>query len=591
MNTSALRQKALDYISREQDPQFRAEVESLLAEEQYEELNDRFYTEIEFGTGGLRGVIGGGYNRMNSFTVQQATEGLARYVDRAGEGREPEPPRAVIAYDSRRFSDTFALQAALVLAAHGIRTYLFSSLRPTPELSFAVRYLGAATGIVITASHNPKEYNGYKVYWNDGAQVVEPHDSGIIDEVRSVQGQIETIPHEEALQRSLLVMVNREIDDAYVEAVKRLSIRPQLLSERARELNVVYTPLHGSGAYLIERVLGELGLHVVTVPEQREPNGEFPTVTFPNPEEPAALDLAVRLGKELGAQIVMGTDPDGDRIGIAVPADGEFHLITGNQCGVLLVDYVFGSRSVLGTLPERPAFIKTIVTTNLQRRVAEHYGAECYDTLTGFKHIAALIRSFESQPGGPQFVMGDEESYGYLVGTEVRDKDAVAAALLCAEMTAYHVSQGRSVLGRLHQIYEQFGYFEESTVSRSFEGEQGQKTMDALMQQLRDQPPRELGGIAVVEIKDMDNGTTQDLRSGETRADINLPRSNVLQFLLEDESIISARPSGTEPKIKFYTSCAGVPGVALDQARKTVGARVAAIRRDIEAIIEARAAS
>lgn len=590
MTRNELLQKAKEYISLETDAQFRGEVEHLLEAEDYDELNDRFYTEIEFGTGGLRGVIGGGYNRMNSFTVQQATEGLARYVKRSA--APDTTPSAVIAHDSRRYSDTFSLQAALVLAAHGIRTYLFSSLRPTPELSFAVRYLGACTGIVVTASHNPKEYNGYKVYWDDGAQVVEPHDKGIIEEVRRVGGSIKRISREDAIEQGMLVMIDREIDDAYVEAVKRVSVRPELLHKHAQDLEIVYTPLHGAGGYLIERVLGELGLQVVPVSEQRDPDGEFPTVTFPNPEEPAALDLALKLGNERNAQIVMGTDPDADRIGIAVPdADKKFQLITGNQLGVLLVDYLFGSRAELGTLPKRPAFIKTIVTTNLQRRVAEHYGAECYDTLTGFKHIAALIRDFESRSDGPQFIMGDEESYGYLIGTEVRDKDAIAAALLCAEMTAYHYSHGRSILDRLHEIYRTFGYFEESTLSRYFEGQQGRETMDGLMRTLRADSPRSFGGTAVVEVRDYQAGTTTDLRTEQTRSDIDLPRSNVLQFILEDETIISARPSGTEPKIKFYTSCAGAPGEELSVAREKVSAKVAAIRDEIEAFIDNEASS
>ncbi len=591
MNKDELKQKALDYISREQDEQFRGEVEALLAEEDYEELNDRFYTEIEFGTGGLRGVIGGGYNRMNPFIVQQATEGLARYVERAGTQRPGEPLRAVIAHDSRRYSDTFALQAALVLAAHGIQTYLFSGLRPTPELSFAVRRLGATTGIVITASHNPKEYNGYKVYWDDGGQVVAPHDKAIIEEARNVHGDIRRISRDEAIQQGLLVMIDRELDDAYVEAVKGVSIRPELLRNNAGELKIVYTPLHGAGGYLIERVLGELGLEVIPVDEQREPDSEFPTVMYPNPEEPAALDLAVKLGRQLDAQLVFGTDPDADRIGIAVPANGEYHLITGNQLGVLLVDYVFGAKAELRTLPERPAFIMTIVTTNLQRRVAEHYGAEVYATLTGFKHIAALMRRFEAEPNGPTFVMADEESYGYLVGDFVRDKDAISAALLCVEMTAYHVSRGKSVLDRLNEIYREFGYFEESTLSRYFEGQRGKMIMDGLMQQLREDPPTEFAGVKVLEIRDISDGTRRELRTGVAHNDVDLPASNVLQFILEDESVISARPSGTEPKIKFYISCPGRPGEEPQNARSEVGTLVAAIKSEIEAIIDAGAGS
>ncbi|MFW5729857.1 MAG: phospho-sugar mutase, partial [Spirochaetota bacterium] len=402
-----IRKRAQEYVSRERDEQFRGEVEALLERTDEKELTDRFYTNLEFGTGGLRGVIGGGYNRMNPFIIRQATQGLANYVLAHGDKGDDGGLRAVIAHDSRRYSDRFALEAALVLGANGIKTYLFPGLRPTPELSFAVRRLGASLGIVVTASHNPPEYNGYKVYWSDGSQIVAPHDTGIIEEVRKVTDDIRTLSEDDAKGRGVLEYLDTDMDDRFVEMVKRASIRPELLKEHGGDVTVVYTPLHGTGAMLVERVLGESGVKVITVPEQREPDGEFPTVEKPNPEEGPALKMAVDLGRKERADMVMGTDPDADRLGIAVPEGDDFRLITGNELGVLLVDYIFSSRKELGTLPERPAFVTTIVTTDLQRRVAQHYGAEVYDTLTGFKHIASLMRKFETDPNGPTFVAGD----------------------------------------------------------------------------------------------------------------------------------------------------------------------------------------
>ncbi|HKJ84748.1 MAG TPA: phospho-sugar mutase, partial [Spirochaetia bacterium] len=491
------------------------------------------------------------------------------------------------AHDSRRYSDTFALQVALVFAGQGIKTYLFPSLRPTPELSFAVRELDASVGVVVTASHNPPEYNGYKVYWADGAQVVAPHDTGIIEEVRSVSGAPSRLSKEEALEKGLLVYLEDAMDDSFVAMVKRQSVRPELLKERGSTLKVVYTPLHGTGAMMVERVLGELGLEVITVPEQREPDGEFPTVKSPNPEEASALRLALDLGASEKADIVMGTDPDSDRLGIALPSDGGFQLITGNQLGVLLADYILGGRKALGTLPEKPVFVKTVVTTELQRKVAEHYGAEVYDTLTGFKHIATVMRHLEAHPEDGTYVMGDEESYGFLIGTEVRDKDAITAAVLTAEMALYHVAEGKTVLGRLREIYEQFGYYEEIQISRYFRGLSGNDVMSGLMRQLREQTPESIGDVRVATVKDFLNHTTTDLRSGETREDIDLPSSNVLQFILEDETVVSARPSGTEPKIKFYASVSSDPGVAFEKARDEVRSQLKAIEGWVEARIAA----
>ena len=573
--------KAREYVAREQDAAVRSEVRELIDKNDIDGLNDRFFMDLEFGTGGLRGVIGGGYNRMNPYTIARATQGLASYI--AGD-RPVTSASVVIAYDSRRCSDLFALQAARVLCGNGIKTYLFSELRPTPELSFAVRYLAATAGIVITASHNPPEYNGYKCYWDDGGQVVPPHDKGIIARVRAVT-EIVSMTKEEALSRGLLVMIDREVDDAYIAMIKKQSLRPDLLRRQGHVLKVAYTPLHGTGGMPVDRVLSELGVSVVFAEEQRRPDGNFPTVKFPNPEEASALSMVIAAGKKIGADLVMGTDPDADRIGIAVPDGNGFALITGNQLGVLLLDYIAVSRRELGLMPKKPLFIKTIVTTELQRCIAESQGIQCIDVLTGFKYIGEKIRECESMKDGPAYIFGGEESYGYLVETEVRDKDAVSAAAMAAEMALYHKSQGRSIIQRLNQIWQQYGYFEETQITRAFKGESGIKAMDALMERLRSTPPVTFAGQKVVVIKDYRDGTVMDTASRTRKKSIDLPSSNVLQFILCDGGIISARPSGTEPKIKFYISCRDKAGAALDTAKKNVAAKIAAARRDVDRLI------
>jgi phosphoglucomutase len=586
MTEAEIRERAEEYVRMETDPQFREQVESLLADGSPDELTDRFYTDLEFGTGGLRGVIGGGYNRMNPYIVGRATQGLAQYVRTHGKSGSDGVPSAVIAHDSRRYSDSFALQTALVFAANGIRAYLFSALRPTPELSFAVRELGASCGVVITASHNPPEYNGYKVYWDDGAQIVAPHDKAIIDQVQNHVTEVARMEKEEALSKNMLVYIDKEMDNAYVEMVKSNVIRPELVSERGAEARIVYTPLHGTGAMMVERVLGELGMQITTVPEQREPDGEFPTVESPNPEEAAAMDMAVALGREHAADLVMGTDPDSDRLGIAVPDGEDYALVTGNQLGVLLVDYIFSSLAEKGELPARPAFITTIVTTTLQKKIAEHWGAEAYETLTGFKNIAAIMRSWDDDPSAPTYVMGDEESYGYLIGRRVRDKDAITAAVLTAEMTLYHRSQGRSLLERLNALYREFGYHNEKTISKYFHGQQGQEIMNGLMERLRTEPPRSIAGVDVTSVRDVKRGVTLDVENGTESQDVELPRSNVLQFFLADGSIVCARPSGTEPKIKFYALCNAAPGADLSDARNEVDGKIAGITTDIQRWIQ-----
>lgn len=575
MDKAAIVERAEAYLREEADPAFKAEVQALLASGDMKELEDRFYRDLEFGTGGLRGVIGGGTNRMNSLVVTRATQGLCDYLIEQFPGKQLS---ACVAYDSRRRSADFALATALVFAANGIKAYLFPSLRPTPELSFAIRHLGADTGVVVTASHNPPIYNGYKAYWNDGAQVVPPHDVGIIDRVGKVRA-IRHIGKEDAVARGLLVTLGPEVDDAYVAMVKSNLFRPDLIRAKASEVKVVYTPLHGTGAMPFERIMGELGLSVVTVPEQREGDGEFPTVSFPNPEESAALKMALELGVREKADVVMATDPDADRLGIAVPdGSGNFTLITGNQLGSLHLDYILLTLKELGRMPARPACIKSIVTTDLQALIAKSYGAECHDCLTGFKWIADLMRRFERD--GLDFVYGTEESYGHLLEKEVRDKDGISAAALTAEMTLYWRSRGKSLLRRLDELYEQHGFHEEKGISKYFEGPSGMQVMAGIMRAYRENQPAALGGVKVTRIRDFKS--LKEWAPGAAPSPIDMPESDVLQWRLEDGTQVTVRPSGTEPKIKFYIlSRTPLSGGTLDQARAASKAKVAAIEADL----------
>lgn len=588
MERTELQKKIDAYLESEETEVFRAEVKELAAKGDWAELEDRFYRDLEFGTGGLRGLIGGGTNRMNSFVVRRATQGLGAYVlEHVPEHNKGKYCCAVIAFDSRRYSDVFALEAGRILASMGIKTYLFSGLRPTPVLSFAVRRLKAATGIVITASHNPAQYNGYKAYWSDGAQVVPPHDGGIIEKVLGVTQVIKSLPAEELQAKGMLVMIDKEIDDPYASMVKNAMLRPYLLREKGRSLKVVYTPLHGTGRVPVETILGGLRIPVTTVPQQSEPDGNFPTVSYPNPEEADAMKLALELGRETKADLVLGTDPDADRLGIAVPdSKGEYVLVTGNQLGALLADYIFMTRRELGKLPEKAAFIKTIVTTELQRKIAESYGVACFDVLTGFKWIARLIRTFETgedpELRGYSYICGGEESYGYLITPEVRDKDAVSAAVMVAEMTLYLTSEGSTILERLHELYKIHGWYREVQISKGFAGEAGVKFMDALMTRLRQTPPKTLGGIAVQTVRDYRDGTTLDTASGKKTKNLKQPSSNVLQFILESGTVVSARPSGTEPKIKFYISSCTKPGLTESQATPLLDNEIAAIKKDVE---------
>ena len=578
MNKSEILQKAKDYIAAEQDERFRKEIEDLIAKEDYTELEDRFYQTLEFGTGGLRGIMGGGTNRMNTLEINMATQGLANYVlkafpDKAKAGTLS----AVVAYDSRLNSDVFAEATALIFAANGIKAYLFSSLRPTPELSFAIRTLKADTGVVVTASHNPRMYNGYKAYWNDGAQVIEPHDVGIIEEVNKVK-EVKTMTRVEAISTGKLVIIDKEVDEPFWEMCKAQLFRPDLIKEKAKDVRIVYTPLHGTGAMHVEKVLGDLGLNIITVPEQREPDGNFPTVEKPNPEEKPALKMAVELATKEKADGLMATDPDADRFGTAFPdKDGNFVLLSGNQMGALLMEYVFLSRKELGKMPANPACIRSIVTSPFGDYICKKYGVKMFDCLTGFKWIANTEAKFEADKSYT-YVFGLEESYGYKVEKEVMDKDGVSAAAMCAEMILYWRSRGKSLLEHLDDMYKEYGYFEDRAISQNFPGMSGVETMKNMMAGLRSNPPATLGGEKVIKVRDLMN-------------DPNLPKSNVLQFYLESGTIVSARPSGTEPKIKFYINSMIPAGDGSDtwyaEAKKKAGLLCDGIAADIQKTIDA----
>jgi len=587
MDEKTIIARARAYIDEEMDEAFASEVRSLLEKGDAKELEDRFYQDLEFGTGGLRGVIGGGTNRMNTFVINRATQGLANYFIKTFPSKAAAGTlSAVVAYDSRRYSDVFAEATALIFAANGFKTWLFTGLRPTPELSFAIRTLGCDTGVVVTASHNPPQYNGYKAYWNDGAQVIEPHDAGIIAEVNAVKS-VKTMTREEAIKAGKLILIDSEIDDKYWSMVKGKLFRPELIKEKAREVKIVYTPLHGTGAMHVERVLGDLGLTVITVPEQRKPDGAFPTVSYPNPEEAAALKMAVELAEREKADVVMATDPDADRFGSAVPGpDGKFVLISGNQMGALLTDYICLSLAETKKMPAKPAMIRSIVTSAFADRIAASYGVSTSECLTGFKWIASVMADFE-RTGKSQYVFGFEESYGYNVETEVRDKDGVSAAAMCAEMTLYWRSKGKSLLDRLNELYLKHGYFEERSISKGFPGATGGATMKALMAKLRSDGIKTLGGKKVTTIRDVGEGYSYAPEAPSKRAKTGLPSSNVLQFFLEDGSVVSARPSGTEPKIKFYISCpVTVAGGNLADAKKAASTLIASIETEIRSVLD-----
>lgn len=539
MDNSEILKRAKDYIAEEKDKRFSKEIEELIAKEDYKELEDRFYQTLEFGTGGLRGIMGGGTNRMNTLEINKATQGLANYLNKAYPDKAKTGAlSAVIAYDSRNNSDVFAEATACIFAANGIRAYLFTSLRSTPELSYAIKQLKANTGVVVTASHNPRMYNGYKVYWDNGAQIVPPHDAGIIEEVNKVDS-IKTVSKEEGIVSGKIVLIDKEIDEKFWEMCKAQLFRPELIKAKAKDVRIVYTPLHGTGGVHVNKVLSDLGLNVITVPEQAQPDGNFPTVEKPNPEEKNALTLAVELAKKENADGVMATDPDADRFGTAFPdKNGNWVLLTGNQMGALLMDYIFLSRKEFGKMPAKPACVRSIVTSPFGDYICKKYNVTMLDCLTGFKWIAAVEDDFE-KTGEYNYIFGLEESYGYKVEKEVMDKDGVSAAAMCAEMILYWRSQGKGLLDRLDELWKEYGYFEDRAISQNFPGQTGQQTMKNMMAGMRSNPPATLGGEKVIKVRDLLN-------------DDKLPKSNVLQFYLESGTIVSARPSGTEPKIKFY---------------------------------------
>lgn len=547
--------------------------EELKALNNEKEIEDRFYKNLEFGTGGLRGKIAAGTNRINIYTVGKATQGLAKYLVTNFTN-----PSIAIAYDSRNMSDVFAETAAKVLAANGVKVYLYESLRPTPMLSFAVRHLGTEAGIVLTASHNPKEYNGYKVYGSDGGQLTDNAANevlGYINEVDLFTG-IKTMSTEEAVKAGLLVYIGEDVDNAYYERVESVVVNKELVKEKASELNIIYTPIHGSGNVPVRAMLKRLGYtNVHIVKEQELPDGNFPTAPYPNPENPQVFELAIEMAKEVGPDLIFGTDPDCDRIGVIVKEDsGEYKVLTGNQVGVLLSEYMLNARKETGVLSTKDTLIKTIVTTEMATRVAEAYDAQIMNVLTGFKYIGEKIEEFK-QIGSNNFVLGFEESYGYLSGGFVRDKDAVIAATLIAEMALYYKTKGKNLAQALHDLFEKYGYYREELVSLTMEGKDGQEQIVAMITSLRESTPTEVNGVKIAIVEDYKLSTRTNVIEG-TKEEIKLPKSNVLKFILEDRSWFVVRPSGTEPKVKIYASVVGKDD--LDAAQKS-NAFVASIKQ------------
>lgn len=532
----------------------RAELEAIKEDEA--EIQDRFYRQLEFGTGGLRGVIGAGTNRMNIYTVRKATQGLANYII-AENGQE----RGVaIAYDSRRMSPEFAQEAALCLNANGIKAYVFESLRPTPELSFAVRKLGCISGIVITASHNPREYNGYKVYWEDGAQITPPHDKNILTEVAKVTdfSQVKTMRLCEAQEAGFYHVIGKEIDDQYMDELKKQSIHPEIIKSVAKEIKIVYTPLHGTGNLPVRRVLKELGFeHVYVVPEQELPDGNFPTVAYPNPESPKAFELALALAEKVDADIVLATDPDADRLGVYAKdsQSGKYVSFTGNMSGMLISEYILREKKAMNQLPKNGALVETIVTTDMAKAIADAYGVKLIEVLTGFKYIGEQIKFFEEQKTY-EYLFGLEESYGCLAGTYARDKDACVAVMMLCEVASWCKSRGITLWDAMLKMYETYGYYKEGLETVTLKGMDGAAQIQAMMSNMRSDPPRQLGDYEVMAVRDYKENTRTDLKTGDVTS-TGLPNSNVLYYELDNHAWCCVRPSGTEPKIKFYFGVAG----------------------------------
>ena len=554
------------------DEQTKEELKAIEGEEK--EIEDRFYKELAFGTGGLRGVIGAGTNRMNIYTVRKATQGLANYIIK----QRGEKKGLAIAYDSRNMSPEFAKETALCMAGNGIKAYLFDSLRPTPELSFALRQLGCIAGVVITASHNPAEYNGYKVYWEDGAQITYPKDEEIITEVNRVTDyvSVKSITEEEAKQKGLLEYIGKEMDDRYMEALKQLVLSKDAIKNQAKSSKIVYTPLHGTGNIPVRRILKELGFEQVwVVKEQELPDGNFTTVPYPNPEDKKAFELALQLAKEVDADLILATDPDADRLGIYAKDSktGEYKSFTGNMSGALILEYELSRRKELKSLPKNGAIVTTIVSGKMAKEIAKAYDVTLIETLTGFKYIGEQIKLFE-QKKNYEFLFGYEESYGCLVGTHARDKDAIVAVMALCEAAACYKEKGMDLCEQMNHLYETYGYYKEELVTVTLKGQDGAKKIQSMMEQIRKNPPTNIGDYQVEEFRDYKEGTRKNMADG-TKKETGLPKSNVLYFQLEQGAWCCVRPSGTEPKIKFYI---GVRGESLEGASTSLQALTEAVK-------------
>ena len=550
--------------SNEIDEETKKELKEIAGND--EEIKDSFYKDLEFGTAGLRGIVGAGTNRMNKYTVGKATQGLANYIIK----NNGQKRGVVIAYDSRNMSQEFSKLACLILNANGIKTYRFGSLRPTPELSFSVRYLNCISGIVITASHNPPKYNGYKVYWEDGAQISNPVDAEITQEVNAITSysEIKEISEKEAVEKGLYNIVGEEIDNEYIKYLKSNSLNPDIIKEYGKDIKIVYTPLHGTGKKLALRILDELGFtNVHIVKEQAEPDGKFPTVKYPNPEDPAAFELALKLAKEIDADIVVANDPDADRIGLHVKDSktGEYVLFNGNMIGLTVADYLINQKREKGLLDKKSALIKTIVSSNMADRICEENDVKLFEVLTGFKNVAAKIRQFERE-NSYKCIMGYEESYGCLVGDKVRDKDGIIALMLLSEAAAYYKKQGLTLWDNMQNMYKKYGYYQENQVSIVLEGADGAQKIKNMMENVRNNPPKAIGKYKILKFRDYLNGTIKDYNTEEINK-VELPKSNVLYFELENDFWCCMRPSGTEPKIKFYM---GATGENIEDAKNKV---------------------
>ena len=556
------------------DEATKAELRNIAGDEK--EIEERFYMDLEFGTAGLRGILGAGTNRMNIYTVRKATQGLANYIASVNGQKKG----VAIAYDSRRMSPEFADEAALCLNANGIKAYVFESLRPTPELSYAVRKLGCIAGINITASHNPPEYNGYKVYWEDGAQITPPHDKGIMDEVKKVTdyATVKTMDKEAAKAEGLYQTIGADIDDPYIAELKSLVLHQDSIDAVGKDLKIVYTPLHGTGNIPVRRVLKELGFtNVYVVPEQELPDGEFPTVSYPNPEAAEAFELGLKLGKKVDADLILATDPDADRLGVYVKdaKTGEYHSLTGNMSGCLIGDYVISQRKEKEGLPKDGAFIKSIVSTNMADAIAKYYGIQLVEVLTGFKFIGQKILEFETKGNGT-YLFGMEESYGCLTGTYARDKDAVVASMTLCEAAAYYKTKNMTLWDAMIAMYERYGYYKDDVQAITLKGIEGLEKIQKIMNTLRENTPSEIGGYKVVSARDYKKDTIKNMETGEVTA-TGLPSSNVLYYDLTDDAWMCVRPSGTEPKVKFYYGVKGTSLADADEKSEKLGKEVLAM--------------